>query len=54
VLESFLEIREYRFLSDILFSVFFFGCVFKVSNKAFLPPLSTGLLCLVVATPLVC
>jgi len=29
-------------------------CVCKVSNKAFLPPLSTRLLCLVVSIPLVC
>ena len=32
----------------------FFVCVCKVSNKAFLPPLSTRLLRLVVAIPLVC
>jgi len=45
VLESILEIREYRVFSDIVF------CVCKVSNKAFLLPLSTRLLCLVVAIP---
>ena len=35
---------------------YIFLCVFvcKVSNKAFLPPLSTRLLCLVVSIPLVC
>jgi len=36
------------------FSWHFFWCVCKVSNKAFLLPLSTRLLCLVVAIPLVC
>jgi len=50
VLESFLETREYRVFSDIFFCV----CVCNVSNKASLPPLSTRLLCLVVAIPLVC
>ena len=54
MLESFLEIREYRFFSDIFFLCFFFVCLCKVLNKAFLPPLSTRLLCLVVAIPLVC
>jgi len=52
VLEYVLEIREYRFFSDIFFPVFF--CVCLVSKKAFLPPLSTRLLCLVVAIPLIC
>ena len=44
------------FSSDSWISVFsdIFFCVCKVSNKAFLPPLSTRLLCLVVAIPLVC
>jgi len=37
-----------------VFSDIFFLCVCKVANKAFLPPLSTRLLCLVVAIPLVC
>jgi len=54
VLESFLEIREYRGFSDIFFVIFLCVCVCKVSNKAFLPPLSTRLLRLVVAIPLVC
>jgi len=52
--KSFLEIREYRFFW-LFFPFFsFFLCVCKVSNKAFLPPLSTRLLRLVVAIPLVC
>jgi len=37
-----------------VFSEFCFWCVCKVSNKAFLPPLSTRILCLVVVIPLVC
>jgi len=36
------------------FSDIFFCCVCKVSNKDFLSPLSTRILCLVVAIPLVC
>ena len=44
------------FSLDSWISVLFwhFFCVCKVSNKAFLPPLSTRLQCLVVAIPLVC
>jgi len=38
----------------LVFSDILFFCVCKVSNKAFLPHLSTRLLCLVVAIPLVC
>jgi len=49
VLGSFLSIREYLFFIDIFVCV----CVCKVSNKALLPPLSTRLLCLVVAISLV-
>jgi len=37
-----------------VFPDFLFWCVCNVSNKALLPPLSTRLLCLVVAIPLVC
>jgi len=43
----------FRFVNIGFFDIFFV-CVCKVSNKAFLPPLSTRLLCLVVAIPLVC
>jgi len=44
-------------LCILIFSDIFFGfllCVCRVSNKAFLQPLSTRLLCLVLAIPLVC
>jgi len=54
VLKSFLDIREYRFFAEFFFLFFVLFCVCIVSNKAFLPPLSTRLLCLVVAIPLVC
>ena len=40
------------FVSEICFFVYL--CVCKVSHKAFLLPLSTRLLCLVVSIPLVC
>jgi len=43
-----------RFVNIGFFLTFFLVCVCKVSNKAFLPPLSTRLLCLVVSIPLVC
>ena len=51
MLESFVEIREYRFFLTFP-SCLFVVCVCKVSNNAFLPPLSTRLLCLVVTIPL--
>jgi len=44
----------FRFVNIGFVLTFFFFCVCKVSNKAFLPPLPTRLLCLVVAIPLVC
>ena len=43
----------FRFV-NIGFLGHFFGECVKVSNIAFLPPLLTRLLCLVVAIPLVC
>ena len=50
------EIFSFRFANIGFVSEFFFFCVCecKVSHKAFLAPLSTRLLCLVVFIPLVC
>jgi len=48
------KIREYRFFSEICFSALFCVCEMPLSlTKAFLLPLSTRLLCLVVAISLV-
>ena len=61
VLESFLLdswisvfVSEKKFIGIYIYIFFFCVCVCKVSNRAFLPPLSTRLLCLVVSIPLVC
>ena len=51
LLEYSSRISFFRFLNIEFFLNFFLVC--KVSNKASLPPLSTRLLCLVVAIPLV-
>ena len=49
----FFQVIEYRFGSNILFSLFCV-CAILFLTKAFLPPLSTRLLCLVVVIPLAC
>jgi len=43
-----------RFVNIDFFLTIFFGVCARSLTKAFLPPLSTRLLCLVVSIPLVC